>query len=90
MLTDVLIRLCLPIENLRGQSYDGASNMPGRYNDVSLQALICQEQPLAYYTHRTAHRVNLVAQYVSEPECIRSILTIVNEIGQLYSNSITF
>ena len=88
MLTDVLIRLCLPIENLRGQSYDGSSNMYGRYNSV--QALICQEQPLAYYTHCTAHRVNIVAQYVSEPECIRSILTIVNEIGQLYSNSIKF
>ena len=51
---------------------------------------ICQEQLLDYYTHFTAHRVNLVAQYVSEPECIRYILTIVNEIGQLYSNSIQF
>ena len=88
MLKDVLIILCFPIENVRGQSYDGASNMSDRYNGV--QALICQEQPLAYYTHCTAHRVNLVAQYVSEPECIRSILTIVNEIGQLYSNSIKF
>ena len=78
----------MPIENLRGQSYDGASNMSGRYNGV--QAFIWQVQSLAYYTHCTAHRVNLVAQYVSEPECIRSILTIVNEIGQLYSNSIKF
>ena len=76
--------MCLSIENLRGQSYDGSSNMSGRYNGV--QALICQEQPLAYYTHFTAHRVNLVSQYVSEPECIRYISTIVNEIGQLYSN----
>ena len=84
MLTDVLIRLCLPIENVHGQSYDGASDMSGRYNGV--QSLICQEQPMAYHTHCTARRVNLVAHYVSEPECIRSILTIVNEIGQLYSN----
>ena len=78
-----LIRLCLPIENLRGQSYDESSNMSGRYNGV--QALICQEQPLTYYTHCIDHRVNLVAQYVSEPECIRYILTIVNEVGQLYT-----
>ena len=84
----LFIILCLPIENVRGQSYDGASNMSGRYNGV--QALICQEQPLAYYTHCTAHRVNLVTQYVSEPECIRSILTIVDEIDKLYSNSIKF
>ena len=88
MLTDVLIILCLPIENVRGHSYDGASNISGRYNLV--QALICQEQPMAYYTHCTAHRVNLVDHIVNEPECIRSILTIVNEIGQLYSNSIKF
>ena len=27
MLKNVLIRLCFPIENLSGQSYDGASNM---------------------------------------------------------------
>ena len=62
--------------------------MSGRYNDI--YALICQEQPLVYYIHCIAYLVNLVAQYVSEPECIRSILTIVNEIGQLYSNSIKF
>ena len=65
--------------------------MSRRYNGV--QALIFQELSLAYYTHCTAHRVNLVAQYVSELECIRSILTIVemgHEIGQLYSNSIKF
>ena len=48
MLKDVLIRLCLPIENLRGYSYDVASNVSGRYNGV--QALICQEQPTSYYT----------------------------------------
>ena len=34
MLKDVLLRLYLPKDNLRGQSYDGASNMSGRYNDV--------------------------------------------------------
>ena len=75
MLTDVLIILCLPIENVRGHSYDGAINMSGRYNDVHV--LICQEQSLAYYTHCTDQRVNLVDQYVNEPECIISILTMV-------------
>ena len=43
MLKGVLIRLCLPIENVRGQSYDGASNMSGRYNGTActhVQALI--------------------------------------------------
>ena len=53
--------------------------MSGRYNDV--QALICQEQTTTYDTHCTVRQVNLVAHYVCEPECIRSILTIVNLIG---------
>ena len=47
---------------------------------VSIQDLIYEEQPLQYYTHCTAHRVNIVAQYVDEPDSIISILTIVNEI----------
>ena len=47
---------------------------------VTIQDLICEEQQLRYYTHCTAHRVNIVSQYVNEPESIISILTIVNEI----------
>ena len=31
MLQDALIRLQLPIEHLRAQTYDGASNMSGKY-----------------------------------------------------------
>ena len=41
---DCLIRLQLPIENLRGQTYDGASNMSGNYNGC--QATLGREQPL--------------------------------------------
>ena len=51
-----MIRCQLDITNLRGQSYDGASNMAGIYTGV--QARIMKEQPLAYYTHCGAHRVN--------------------------------
>jgi hypothetical protein len=42
---DVLIRLQLPICNLRGQTYDGAANMAGPYNGC--QAVILKKQPLA-------------------------------------------
>ena len=45
---------------------------------------------MAYYTHCTAHLVNIVVQYVSKSDSIISILTIVNEIGYLYYNSIQF
>ena len=33
---------------------------------ILIQALICEKQPLQYYTHCTANRVNIVAQYVNE------------------------
>ena len=39
----------LSIEYLRGQGYDGASNMSGKFNSV--QAKILEDQPLAFYTH---------------------------------------
>lgn len=31
MAADVLLRLNLPMSGLRGQTYDGASNMAGKY-----------------------------------------------------------
>lgn len=57
---DVMIRLDLGIENLRGQCYDGASNMSGRVS--GLKQRLCREQPLAVYFHCLAHSVNLSIQ----------------------------
>ena len=47
----------LSIENLRGQGYDGASNMSGKFNGV--QGKILEDQPLAFYSHCSAHVLNL-------------------------------
>ncbi|GKV30692.1 hypothetical protein SLEP1_g39478 [Rubroshorea leprosula] len=47
----------LSIQNVRGQGYDGASNMHGEWN--GLQALILQECPYAYYVHCLAHQLQL-------------------------------
>ena len=49
----VLSRYNLLIENLRGQGYDGASNMRGEWN--GLQALFLKDCPYAYYVHYFAH-----------------------------------
>ncbi|CAI0460737.1 unnamed protein product [Linum tenue] len=54
-----------PIQNLRGQGYDGASNMRGEWN--GLQALFLKDSPQAYYVHCMAHRLQLslvAASYV--------------------------
>ncbi|GKA42541.1 zinc finger MYM-type protein 1-like protein [Tanacetum coccineum] len=47
----------LDVQNIRGQGYDGASNMRGEWN--GLQALILKECPYAYYVHCFAHQLQL-------------------------------
>ncbi|KAL5784586.1 hypothetical protein ACOSQ2_006978 [Xanthoceras sorbifolium] len=54
---NVLTRYNLSVENLRGQGYDGASNMRGEWN--GLQALFIKDCPSAYYIHCFAHRLQL-------------------------------
>ncbi|KAK4876597.1 hypothetical protein RN001_009103 [Aquatica leii] len=52
-----LSRMGLSLSNLRGQGYDGGSNMAGHHKSV--HALILNEQPLAFYTHCFIHSLNL-------------------------------
>ncbi|KAL9689852.1 hypothetical protein QQ045_010243 [Rhodiola kirilowii] len=47
----------LDIMFIRGQGYDGASNMRGEWN--GFQALVSRECPYAYYVHCFAHRLQL-------------------------------
>ena len=56
-LCSVLSKYSFDIQNLRGQGYDGASNMRGELN--GLQALFLRECPYAYYVHCYAHRLQL-------------------------------
>ncbi|KAJ8762728.1 hypothetical protein K2173_012220 [Erythroxylum novogranatense] len=53
----VLLHHNLDVQNIRGQGYDGASNMRGEWN--GLQALILKECFYAYYVHCMAHRLQL-------------------------------
>ncbi|XP_042441400.1 zinc finger MYM-type protein 1-like [Zingiber officinale] len=47
----------LDVQNIRGQGYDGASNMRGEFN--GLQALIIKDCRSAYYVHCFAHRLQM-------------------------------
>ena len=47
----------LHIENIRGQGYDGASNIRGEWN--VLQALLLKDCPYAYYVRCMTHRLQL-------------------------------
>ena len=88
ILKDTIIRLGLYMSNLRGQCYDGASNMSAVYRGT--QALIQKEQPLAYYTHCSSRSLNLVCKYVAQSKALHGSLSIVNDIGVLFSKSVKF
>ena len=53
----VLVDNGLNVQDIRGQGYDGASNMRGEWN--GLKALILKECPYAYYIHCLAHQLQL-------------------------------
>jgi len=63
-IVEVLSAHGLTIAKIRGQGYDGASNMRGEYNGV--QKLIRDENPYAFYIHCFAHQLQLVVVSVSK------------------------
>ncbi len=86
IVSDVLLRLNLPISGLRGQTYDGAANMSGHLSGV--QAHIRKEQPLAIYVHCGPHCVNLVTQAAcSTTPIVRDALQWTHELGCLFGQS---
>ncbi|KAL7400230.1 hypothetical protein ABVT39_008832 [Epinephelus coioides] len=66
--------LGLDLSNCRGQSFDNASNMSGRYN--GLQAHLKQRNPLIHYVPCAAHSLNLVG--------VNSIEASSLEVGQYF------
>ena len=82
-LCTVLSKYGFDIQNLRGQGYDGASNMKGELN--GLQALFLRECPYAYYVHCYAHRSQLALvaaakDVVHVTQFFQYILFIVNTV----------
>lgn len=60
LVKDVLLRFNLPIEKLRGQCYDGASNVAG--NLSGLQTRIREIEKRALFVHCKSHNLNLCVQ----------------------------
>ena len=54
-LDTMLRRYGLSISKIRGQGYDGASNMRGQFH--GLQRLVLNENPYAFYIHCFAHQL---------------------------------
>ena len=73
-----LTELKLDVKNVRGQGYDGASNMSSER--IGLQALIREKSPLAVYTHCTGHCLNLVIGSSCSLPMIRNIVDKVKSV----------
>ncbi|XP_042420176.1 zinc finger MYM-type protein 1-like [Zingiber officinale] len=74
----------LSLSRLRGQGYDGVSNMRGEFN--GLKSLILQENPYASYIHCFSHQLQLVIIAVAKSNLNASdffnyVTMIVNTTG---------
>ncbi|XP_057793172.1 uncharacterized protein LOC131009781 [Salvia miltiorrhiza] len=66
----LLVEHSLSPSKIRGQGYDGASNMKGEIND--LKTLIRGDTPSAYYVHCFAHQLQLTLVAIAKKnnECV--------------------
>lgn len=83
-IVSLLVEHSLSPSKIRGQGYDGASNMKGEIH--GLKTLIKQDTPSAYYVHCFAHQLQLtlVAIVKKNNECawlFDELATLLNVIG---------
>ncbi|PIA36735.1 hypothetical protein AQUCO_03200003v1 [Aquilegia coerulea] len=83
-ISNVLACSNLHVCHMRGQGYDGASNMCGAWN--GLQALFLKESPCAYYIHCFAHQLQLAMVAASKDTqdvwlFFSKLASIVNLVG---------
>lgn len=83
-IVSLLVEHSLSPSKIRGQGYDGASNMKGEIH--GLKTLIKQDTPSAYYVHCFAHQLQLtlVAIVKKNDECawlFDKLATLLNMIG---------
>ena len=64
---------------MRGQGYDGAANMCGKFNGV--RSIIQQKYPRAVYVHCQAHAINLVVVHSCAVPSVRNMLGTAQKIA---------
>lgn len=74
----------IEIKYLRGQGYDGAANMSGKFNGVAV--LVKEQFPSALYIHCSSHSLNLSISHSCDLPEIRNALGTV-ESGYLFFNT---
>jgi hypothetical protein len=82
----LLAKFKLSLKQVRGQGYDGASNMRGEFN--GLQSLIMRESRSAYYVHCFAHQLQLViVAVVRKHKGISNFLTMIHSLLNVVGGS---
>ncbi len=86
LIKDVLLRMNLAINRLRGQCYDGASAMKGAKGGVAKK--ICDLESRAVYTHCYGHSLNLAASDIlKDSKIMKEALETTHEITKLIKYS---
>nr|XP_033509919.1 zinc finger MYM-type protein 1-like [Nicotiana tomentosiformis] len=80
----LLLEHSLSPSKIRGQGYDGASNMRGEIN--GLKTLIMKDSPSAYYIHCFAHQLQLILvaiakKYLDVEDFFCHVTNVLNVIG---------
>ncbi|CAN1818197.1 Zinc finger MYM-type protein 1 [Linum perenne] len=73
----MLVTHGLSLSRIRGQGYDGASNMKGEIN--GLKTLILAENSAAYYVHCFAHQLQLTLVAVAKSH--GDLSSLINLVG---------
>ena len=85
-LADIILRcLCawgLTFSNIRGQCYDGASNMAGSRTGCS--TLVQQKAPKALYTHCAAHQLNLAVVSACKIQDCRNAESFIGKVASFF------
>ena len=71
--------------DIRGQCYDGASNMSGAVSGC--KSIVQQEAPLALYVHCAAHRLNLAVVSACNIQSFKNAESYVGEIARFFKYS---
>lgn len=82
-LLDCLQRWNLNVQDIRGQGYDGAANMAGKFRGV--QARISEQNEKALYFHCAAHCLNLCIVKSCDNELVKKMLSTMISLAAFFN-----
>lgn len=75
----------LPLSKLRGQCYDGSSNMSGSRSGCS--TIIKEQSPMAVYAHCAAHQLNLAVVSACKIQAFHNAESFIGEVARFFKFS---